>query len=258
VEVIQAGPSRGGDELAVDAVAVCASGRPSRRSGRRAASYRVRGSYQPTVRTTPCGAVPPTSACTTTRDAVDAARRPLRRDGRPLAQRPRHPRHSSPPGTDRPVLFHAKTDSGAFFSFPLWWPPSGRGRPWRCWPRPTPGTPTTRRRAATTSMASRVIDRPVVNSRGDLPRYQVRTTASGRAAPTSPRCRFERPEPYQPRPEGVNCMTPSRGGRRATWPRRKWRLLGWAGAAGLRPRPVRRRPPARRHPRPGRVPRCWC
>jgi hypothetical protein len=124
--------------------------------------------------------------------------------------------------------FHARGESGAFFSFPLVVAPRQPGaavavlastNTWNAY-NPFGGR-------SNYVMAARMIDRPIVNARADLPRYRLADygewTSAAEFAPLS----FDRPEPYNLVPEGVECTDPIEGRQACHLAPAEWRLLGW-------------------------------
>jgi N,N-dimethylformamidase len=129
--------------------------------------------------------------------------------------------------------FHARGESGAFFSFPL---VVASVRP--------------RARIAVLAstntwnaynyfggrsnylMAARMIDQPVVNSKSDLPRYRLSDYGEWKSAPEFAPLSFDRPEPANFIPEDVKCSDPIEGRQACHLAPAEWRLLGWLEREG--------------------------
>ncbi len=129
--------------------------------------------------------------------------------------------------------FHAKGESGAFFSFPLVVAPARPRAPvavlascitWNAY-NPFGGR-------SNYIMAARMIDQPIVNSKSDLPRYKLSDygewTSAAEFAPLS----FDRPEPVNFVPETVECTDPIEGRAACHLAPAEWRLLGWLERQG--------------------------
>jgi hypothetical protein len=130
--------------------------------------------------------------------------------------------------------FHAKAESGAFFSFPLVVAPQqprasiavlASTNTWNAY-NPFGGR-------SNYILAARMIDEPIVNSKSDLPRYRLAQygewKAGGEFAPIS----FDRPEPVNLVPEGVECGDPIEGRQACHLAPAEWRLLGWLEHLGF-------------------------
>jgi hypothetical protein len=129
--------------------------------------------------------------------------------------------------------FHARGESGAFFSFPLVVAPA----------RPHAAVAVL---ASTNTwnaynafggrsnyiMAGRMIDEPIVNARADLPRYKLSDYGEWKSAPAFEPLSFDRPEPYNHVPEGVQCTDPIEGRQACHLAPAEWRLLGWLERQG--------------------------
>lgn len=130
--------------------------------------------------------------------------------------------------------FHAKGESGAFFSFPLVVAPVK--------PRATIAV-----LASTNNwnaynhfggrsnyiMASRMIDEPIVNSKADLPRYKFAEYGEWKSAPTFDPLSFDRPEPINFVPENDEVGDPIEGRQASHVAPAEWRLLGWLERQGF-------------------------
>jgi hypothetical protein len=129
--------------------------------------------------------------------------------------------------------FHAKGESGAFFSFPLVAAPA---RP-RAAVAVLASTNTWNAYNAFGGrsnylLAAQMIDRPVVNSLTDLPRYRLPDYGEWRSADEFAPLSFDRPEPANHVPEGVACTDPIEGRQACHLAPAEWRLLGWLEARG--------------------------
>jgi hypothetical protein len=124
--------------------------------------------------------------------------------------------------------FHAKTESGQFFSFPLVVAPDA--------PRTSIAV-----LASTNTwnaynafggrsnyiMAAKMLDEPIVNSKTDLPRYRLSDYGEWKSAGQFNPLSFDRPEPYNHVPEEVECCDPIEGRQACHLAPAEWRLLGW-------------------------------
>jgi hypothetical protein len=129
--------------------------------------------------------------------------------------------------------FHAKGESGAFFSFPLVIAPA----------KPTAKIAVL---ASTNTwnaynhfggrsnyiLASRMIDAPIVNSKTDLPRYKLTQYGEWKTAAEFAPLSFDRPEPVNVVPEGDQCGDPIEGRQPCHLAPAEWRLLGWLERQG--------------------------
>jgi hypothetical protein len=129
--------------------------------------------------------------------------------------------------------FHAKGESGAFFSFPLVVAPSRPRAPiavlastntWNAY-NPFGGR-------SNYIMAARMIDQPIVNSKSDLPRYKLKDYGEWKSSPEFAPLSFDRPEPYNHVPEDVQCTDPIEGRQACHLAPAEWRLLGWLEQQG--------------------------
>lgn len=81
-------------------------------------------------------------------------------------------------------------------------------------------------------MAARMIDRPIVNSKSDLPRYKLSDYGEWKSAPVFAPLSFDRPEPYNHVPANVECTDPIEGRQACHLAPAEWRLLGWLEQKG--------------------------
>lgn len=81
-------------------------------------------------------------------------------------------------------------------------------------------------------MAARMIDRPIVNSKSDLPRYKLSDYGEWKSAPVFAPLSFDRPEPYNHVPADVECTDPIEGRQACHLAPAEWRLLGWLEQKG--------------------------
>jgi N,N-dimethylformamidase beta subunit-like protein len=131
--------------------------------------------------------------------------------------------------------FHAKTESGAFFSFPLVVAPRRPRAPiavlastntWNAY-NAFGGR-------SNYIMAARMIDTPIVNAKSDLPRYKLKDYGEWKSAEHFAPLSFDRPEPYNDVPESVECTDPIEGRQACHLAPAEWRLLGWLEQQGAR------------------------
>jgi hypothetical protein len=124
--------------------------------------------------------------------------------------------------------FHAKGESGAFFSFPLVIAPDRPRAPiavlastntWNAY-NPFGGR-------SNYILAAHMIDQPVVNSVADLPRYRLSDYGEWKSADDFAPLSFDRPEPVNFVPEDVECSDPIEGRQACHLAPAEWRLLGW-------------------------------
>ena len=169
-----------------------------------------------------------------------------------------HSQYVAGPGTQRAVLLPGVAPrSGRRFAFP--WvvapaQPDGARSP--CWPRTSPGTPTTTSAgAATTSTPTGCRPRRPSTPRPELQAlHRRRVLHLGRPRSTPP-LSFDRPEPFNHIDFEERITDPIEGRQACHLAPAEWRLLGWLEARGLRLRLLRRDAARRRHARPRRVPR---
>ena len=130
--------------------------------------------------------------------------------------------------------FHATGESGAFFSFPLVVAPLkprakvavlASTNNWNAY-NPFGGR-------SNYVLAASMIPEPVVNAKGDLPRYKLKDYGEWTSAPTFEPLSFDRPEPYNHVPEGVECTDPIEGRQACHLAPAEWRLLGWLEREGF-------------------------
>ncbi len=131
--------------------------------------------------------------------------------------------------------FHAKTESGEFFSFPLVVAPA---KP-RAAIAVLASTNTWNAYNAFGGrsnyiMAARMIDAPIVNAKADLPRYKLTDYGEWKSAAEFAPLSFDRPEPYNHVPEEVQCTDPIEGRQACHLAPAEWRLLGWLEQQGFR------------------------
>lgn len=129
--------------------------------------------------------------------------------------------------------FHARGESGAFYSFPLVVAPT---RP-RAAIAVLASTNTWNAYNAFGGrsnyiMAARMIDCPIVNAKADLPRYKLSDYGEWRSAPEFAPLSFDRPEPYNHVPAEVECTDPIEGRQACHLAPAEWRLLGWLEQKG--------------------------
>jgi hypothetical protein len=124
--------------------------------------------------------------------------------------------------------FHARGESGAFFSFPLVVAPRrpdarlavlASTNTWNAY-NPFGGR-------SNYVLAAKMLDVPIVNAKTDLPRYQVVDYGEWRSAAEFAPLSFDRPEPYNLVPEDVECTDAIEGRQACHLAPAEWRLLGW-------------------------------
>lgn len=130
--------------------------------------------------------------------------------------------------------FHAKGESGAFFTFPLVVAPAkprvsiavlASTNNWNAY-NPFGGR-------SNYIMAGKMIDEPIVNAKADLPRYKVADYAEWKSNKEFEPLTFDRPEPYNHVPEDVQCGDPIEGRQACHLAPAEWRLLGWLEQQGF-------------------------
>jgi hypothetical protein len=131
--------------------------------------------------------------------------------------------------------FHAKGESGAFFSFPLVVAPA----------KPTAPVAVL---ASTNTwnaynafggrsnyiMAARMINEPIVNAKSDLPRYKLSDYGEWKSAAEFAPLSFDRPEQYNHIPEGVRVTDPIEGRQACHLAQAEWQTLAWLEQEGYR------------------------
>ncbi|MCS6850158.1 MAG: carboxypeptidase-like regulatory domain-containing protein [Gemmataceae bacterium] len=129
--------------------------------------------------------------------------------------------------------FHAKGESGAFFSFPLVVAPPRPQAPiavlastntWNAY-NPFGGR-------SNYILAARMIDTPVVHAKTDLPRYRLANYGEWRSSQEFDPLSFDRPEPVNLVPEHVQCTDAIEGRQACHLAPAEWRLLGWLERQG--------------------------
>jgi hypothetical protein len=124
--------------------------------------------------------------------------------------------------------FHARGESGVFFSFPLVVAPA----------RPRAAVAVL---ASTNTwnaynsfggrsnyiMAAQMIPEPIVNSKTDLPRYHLADYGEWKSNSEFQPLSFDRPEPANSVPENTECCDPIEGRQACHLAPAEWRLLGW-------------------------------
>jgi hypothetical protein len=124
--------------------------------------------------------------------------------------------------------FHARGESGAFFSFPLVVAPRRPGaavavlastNTWNAY-NPFGGR-------SNYVLAAALSDLPIVNSKTDLPRFRLTDYGEWKSAVEFASLSFDRPEPYNLVPEQVECTDPIEGRQACHLAPAEWRLLGW-------------------------------
>jgi hypothetical protein len=137
------------------------------------------------------------------------------------------------PGGTGLYYFHARGESGAFFSFPLVVAPArpqaavailASTNTWNAY-NPFGGR-------SNYILASRMIDEPVLNSLSDLPRYKLAEYGEWKSNSEFAPLSFDRPEPHNHVPDGVECADPIEGRQACHVAPAEWRLLGWLEQQG--------------------------
>jgi hypothetical protein len=144
-----------------------------------------------------------------------------------------HAQRITAPDRSGLYYFHAKTESGSFFSFPLVVAPA------------KPSCPIAVLASTNTwnaynafggrsnyILAARMIDEPVVNSKSDLPRYKLKEYGEWTSSDVFEPLSFDRPEPYNHVPEAEQCNYPIEGRQACHLAPAEWRLLGWLEREG--------------------------
>jgi hypothetical protein len=130
--------------------------------------------------------------------------------------------------------FHAKGESGTFYSFPLVVAPARPEAPlavlastntWNAY-NPFGGR-------SNYIMAAHMLDVPIVNAKSDLPRYKFSDYGEWRSGTSFAPLSFDRPEPVNFVPETVECTDPIEGRAACHLAPAEWRLLGWLEREGF-------------------------
>jgi hypothetical protein len=146
-----------------------------------------------------------------------------------------HQQVLSAPQRSSLYYFHAKGESGAFFSFPLVVAPLKPQAPiavlastntWNAY-NPFGGR-------SNYIMAATMIDEPIVNAKSDLPRYKLKEYGEWKSGTDFAPLSFDRPEPVNVVPETVECSDPIEGRQACHLAPAEWRLLGWLERQGYR------------------------
>lgn len=129
--------------------------------------------------------------------------------------------------------FHAHTDSGSFFSFPLVVAPVQPQAPLAV----LASTNTWNAYNAFGGrsnyiLAARMIDEPVVNAKSDLPRYKLANYGEWKSSAEFAPLSFDRPEPYNHVPLNVQVADPIEGRQACHLAPAEWRALGWLERQG--------------------------
>jgi hypothetical protein len=130
--------------------------------------------------------------------------------------------------------FHARSENGDFFSFPLVVAPV----------RPTAALAVLSSTNTWNAynafggrsnyiLASRMIDEPIVNSKSDLPRYRLTDYGEWKSAESFDPLSFDRPEPYNHVPEDAQCTDTIESRQGCHLAPAEWRLLGWLEREGF-------------------------
>jgi N,N-dimethylformamidase len=124
--------------------------------------------------------------------------------------------------------FHAKTEGGAFYAFPLVVAPVkpraavavlASTNTWNAY-NPFGGR-------SNYIMAGQMIEAPIINSKADLPRYKLKDYGEWKSAADFAPLSFDRPEPYNHVPEDVDYAHAIEGRQACHLAPAEWRLLGW-------------------------------
>lgn len=130
--------------------------------------------------------------------------------------------------------FHAKSESGAFFSFPLVVAPRkptakiavlANTNTWNAY-NPFGGR-------SNYFQAARMTDRPIVNARQDLARYNLPDYGEWKIATGYEPLSFERPNPANFVPENEVVTDPIEGRQSCHLAPAEWRILGWMEREGI-------------------------
>jgi hypothetical protein len=131
--------------------------------------------------------------------------------------------------------FHARSESGAFFSFPLVVAPAkAQARLAVLASTNTWNAYNAFGGRSNYIMAARMLDQPIVNAKSDLPRYRLSDYGEWKSAAEFAPLAFDRPEPYNHVPQEVECYDPIEGRQACHLAPAEWRLLGWLEREGHR------------------------
>jgi hypothetical protein len=129
--------------------------------------------------------------------------------------------------------FHARAESGAFFAFPLVVAPTHPRAPvavlastntWNAY-NPFGGR-------SNYVLAARLPDDPIVNAKADLPRYRLANYGEWKSGAEFAPLSFDRPEPYNNVPEGVQAGDPIEGRQACHLAQAEWQVLAWLEQQG--------------------------
>jgi hypothetical protein len=82
-------------------------------------------------------------------------------------------------------------------------------------------------------MAAKMLDKPIVNSKSDLPRYRLSDYGEWKINTEFAPLSFDRPEPYNFVPAEVECTDPIEGRQACHLAPAEWRVLGWLEREGI-------------------------
>jgi hypothetical protein len=145
-----------------------------------------------------------------------------------------HRQFVTAPDSSGLYYFHAKGESGAFFSFPLVVAPReprerlavlASTNNWNAY-NPFGGR-------SNYIMAGRMIDTPIVNAKSDLPRYRLKEYGEWKSGPDFAPLSFDRPEPYNLMPENEQPDEPIKGRQGCHLAPAEWRVLAWLERYGF-------------------------
>ena len=129
--------------------------------------------------------------------------------------------------------FHAKTEGGEFFSFPLVVSPAkpraaiavlASTNTWNAY-NPFGGR-------SNYIMAARILETPIVNAKADLPRYNLKEYGEWKSGPDFAPLSFDRPEPNNHVPENEEYTSNIESRHTCHLAPAEWRLLGWLEQKG--------------------------
>lgn len=144
-----------------------------------------------------------------------------------------HQQYITAPEASGLYYFQARGESGAWCSFPLVIAPRTPQAPlavlastntWNAY-NPFGGR-------SNYILASRMIERPVVNAKSDLPRYRLAEYGEWNADDYEP-LSFDRPEPRNQIPPGEECTDPIEGRMECALAPAEWRLFAWLEREGF-------------------------